>query len=66
MEYHGAMNGPGGPGTMLIFVAIWVVFMSAFVAGYIIFLVAAWRAMRAHESVAESLREIAGTFRAKQ
>jgi hypothetical protein len=29
------------------------------IAGYVVFLVAAWRGMKAHESVAESLRKIA-------
>lgn len=43
----------------LFFVLLWLLMMAGGLIGYIILLVAIWRLMRAHESVAESLRELA-------
>lgn len=40
---------------MLVGLIVW----GGMIVGWIFFLVAAWRAMKAHESVAESLRKIA-------
>lgn len=36
------------------------------VAVYVVFLLAAWRAMRAHESLANSLKEIAESLKYKK
>ena len=41
-----------------IFGGLGVLMMIGMAAVYIIFLVAAWRAMRAHESIAETIKEI--------
>jgi uncharacterized membrane protein len=46
----------GGAAFGAAFVLVWLVFIGAWVAGCIIFLVATWRMMRAHESLAESAR----------
>lgn len=46
-----------------IFFIVWLLIMSAFVVGYIILLVAAWRAMRAHESIAHSVRDLSHHLR---
>lgn len=43
----------------LFFVLLWLLMMAGGLIGYIILLVAIWRLMRAHESVAESLKELA-------
>lgn len=53
--YGGGMMGFLGPIVMVIGLA----------AFYIVFLVAAWRLMRAHESLAETLKEIAQSLRSK-
>jgi len=42
-----------------IIILFWLFLMIGMVAGWVIFLVAVWRGMKAHESVAESLRKIA-------
>jgi len=42
-----------------IFFLVWVIAMIGMVVGYIIFLVAIWRGMKAHESIAETLKQIA-------
>lgn len=41
-----------------MFSGMWMLMMLGMAAVYIIFLLAAWRAMRAHESLAESVKEI--------
>jgi hypothetical protein len=46
-----------GPGAMAFLV--WLIMMGGMIAGWIVFLMAAWRGMKAHESIAESLRKIA-------
>jgi hypothetical protein len=51
-------QGPGIIGGVVFFL-LWLLMMSGMIGGWIIFLVAAWRGMKAHESVAESLRRIA-------
>lgn len=55
------MMGPGGAAGVagVLFFLVWLLFVAGGIAGYIVFLVAAWRAMKAHESVAASLRLIA-------
>ena len=40
---------------MLLVLLLW----GGMIAGWVIFLIAIWRGMKAHESVAESLRKIA-------
>lgn len=45
-----------GPGVHIL---ISLLMMGGMVAGWIILLVAVWRGMKAHESVAESLRRMA-------
>jgi len=42
----------------IIFFVIWLLLMLGIIAGWIIFLVAVWRGMKAHESIAESLKEL--------
>jgi len=39
-----------------VFFLVWLAFVLAGLIGWIVFLVAAWRLMRAHESLAESAR----------
>jgi len=50
-----------GPGFAMggIIILFWLVVMLGIVAGWVIFLVSMWRGMKAHESIAESLRRIA-------
>jgi len=38
---------------------IWLLIMSGMVVGYIVMLISWWRAMKAHEKIAEKLSEIA-------
>ena len=56
-------NFPGvlGPVMGCVFIAIWI----GMIAGYVIFLVAAWRLMKAHESIAESMLGIASKSHAE-
>lgn len=44
---------------------IGILLMFGIIAAYVIIIVAAWRLMRAHESLAESLRDIALSLRNK-
>ena len=48
-------SGPSVLVHLLVILLSW----GALAAGWIVFLVAAWRGMRAHESIAESLRRLA-------
>jgi len=52
---------PSGPGLLAggIFFLIWLLLMGGMIVGWIVFLIAIWRGMRAHESIAESLRRMA-------
>ncbi len=50
------MNSSGMTG---IFFLIYILMMGGMVVGYIVLLVAVWRAMKAHESIAYSIRHIA-------
>jgi hypothetical protein len=43
----------------IIFFVIWLLLMLGIISGWIIFLVAIWRGMKAHESIAESMKELA-------
>jgi len=38
---------------------IWLIFMGGMIAGYVVMLLSWWRAMKAHEKIAEKLSEIA-------
>ena len=52
--------GPSGLGIAGgLFFLVYLLVMGGMIAGWVVFLVAAWRGMKAHESVAESLRRIA-------
>ena len=42
-----------------LFALVWLVMMVGMVSAWIIFLVAIWRGMKAHESIAETLKHIA-------
>ncbi len=52
----GPMANPAMAGFGILFFLIWIAFVLAGLIGWIIFLVAAWRMMKAHESLAESAR----------
>ena len=43
----------------IIFFIFWLFMMIGALIGYIILLIAVWRAMKAHESIAESVKAIA-------
>lgn len=51
--------GPSGPGSLAggLFFVIWLLMMGGMIVGWIIFLIALWRGMKAHESIAENLKE---------
>jgi len=49
----------------IIFFFIWLLMMGAFVAGWIIMLIAMWRAMKAHESIAQTLLRISLNYEKK-
>jgi hypothetical protein len=51
-----------------LFVCVWVILVIAGFVGWIYFLIAAWRGMKAHESIAHSLQVLAGRldFQLKQ
>jgi len=53
--------GPSGMGAAAggLFLFIWLLLMGGMLVGYIILLVAIWRGMKAHESIAHSLYTIA-------
>ena len=42
----------------IIFFVIWLILMLGVIAGWIILLIAVWRGMKAHESIAESMKEL--------
>ena len=48
-----------------LFFILWLLMMGGMVFGWIIFLIAAWRAMRAHETIADTLRYIASNISLK-
>jgi len=53
------MEQPMGTAAGGIFFVFWLIAMIGIVVGYIIFLVAMWRGTKAHESIAETLKQIA-------
>ena len=50
-----SLPGVLGPVMGCVFIAIWI----GAIAGYVVFLIAVWRLMKAHESIAESMLGIA-------
>ena len=50
-------NMPGAGGAVLLL--LWLLTTLAIVGGYIVMLVALWRAMKAHESIAQAVIDIA-------
>ena len=42
-----------------IFFIIWFLMMGGIIVGWLIFLIAIWKGMKAHESIAQSLQQIA-------
>ena len=62
MEHEPMMRGPTmwGPGIFgIAFFLIWLAMMVGMVGGWVIVIIAVWRGMKAHESVARSLKAIA-------
>ncbi|HIE10775.1 MAG TPA: hypothetical protein EYP62_04120 [Kiritimatiellae bacterium] len=52
------MEAGGAIFSGLIFLFFWIAMMGGMAVGYIIFLVALWRTMRAHEQIARTLKEL--------
>lgn len=50
----------------IVLFLIWLAFAAGGVAGFIVFLVAIWRWMRAHERLSEHVGEIANLLRRRQ
>jgi hypothetical protein len=51
-----------GPVELFLVVIPWLLML----AGYLVFLVAAWRLMKAHEAIAAVLKEIAGNLKGRR
>ena len=49
-----------------LFFLIWLAMMVGMIVGYIILLVALWRAMKAHEAIARSASDIADALRQRE
>lgn len=54
-DFHVDTMRSAGPVSFLI----WLLFFIGAIVGWIVFLVAVWRGMKAHESIAESVKKIA-------
>ena len=54
-----------GAGAVLLLVVVGLVVMAVAIAAGVIFLVAVWRGMRAHESIAGTMKELARTLYAR-
>jgi uncharacterized membrane protein len=52
MMEPGPMTGVG------LFFVVWFFMMAGFTIGWIIFLIALWRGMKAHEAIAEHLKRL--------
>ncbi|MFO7957726.1 MAG: hypothetical protein R6X33_11590 [Candidatus Brocadiia bacterium] len=50
----------------VVFLLVWLVMMGGVVVGWIIFLVAAWRLMRAHENLAQRVEELVDALRSRE
>jgi uncharacterized membrane protein (DUF485 family) len=46
------------PAAGIVFTIIWILAMGGMIVGYVIMLIAWWRAMRAHEKIADKLSAI--------
>jgi len=57
------IHGVGGEFAFLTVALLKLLFGGGVLLGYIIFLVAVWRGVKAHESLAQSAREIAENLR---
>jgi hypothetical protein len=44
-----------------VFLILWLGMMAGMIVGWVVLLIALWRGMKAHESIADSLQQIAGT-----
>jgi len=56
MMHEGMQGMPGGGFAAAgVFFVLWLLLMAGFVVGWIIFLVALWRGMKAHERIASAL-----------
>ncbi len=53
------------PAAGLILGIVWFLFMGGMIVGYVIMLIAWWRAMKAHEKIADKLNQIADKLQAK-
>jgi hypothetical protein len=51
-------------GGSIIFLAIWAVMMILMLGGWVVVLIAIWRGMKAHESLAESVKRISEDIQA--
>jgi hypothetical protein len=61
------MHGEVGPAIGgLFFILLWLLMMAGGLIGYIVLLVAFWRLMRAHESLAESLKDVARKLESRE
>jgi len=52
-------------GFSIIALVFWVIFILGSIAAGVFFIIAAWKAMRAHESIAGSMKEIAEALQAQ-
>jgi len=55
-----------GAGAVLLLVVVGLVVMAVGIAAGVIFLVAVWRGMRAHESIAGTMKELARALHMRQ
>ena len=46
-------------GFSIVLMVIWLIFLFGSIAAAVFFIIAAWRAMKAHEAIAESMKGIA-------
>jgi len=53
------------PGVGVIIGIIWLLLLGGMIVGYVIMLISWWRAMRAHEKIADKLNEIADKLQPK-
>ena len=58
-------EGAMPPAAGLILGMVWLLFMGSMLVGYVIMLIVWWRAMKAHEKIADKLNEIAEKLSAK-
>lgn len=56
----------GVGGFEIVFFAIWLLFVLAGIGGWLALVVALWRLMKAHESLARAVKEIAAESRPRE